>query len=136
MTNIDNPGARERCPNCGAQEVAAATPSTVYACGSSDYDQRPGTFSTRWDDIESAHDFVVSWCVDDNGDTEALVAYVTARDAAIRAAARREALLWAAEWLGRGVPDEPTERTDVQQALVEAEQELTRLALAADGEKR
>lgn len=32
------------CPMCGAVEVDAMTPRTVYACGSSDYDQRPGTF--------------------------------------------------------------------------------------------
>lgn len=32
------------CPKCGAPEVSANTPRTVYACGSSDYDQRPGTF--------------------------------------------------------------------------------------------
>lgn len=32
------------CPLCRAPEVDAATPRTVYACGSSDYDQRPGTF--------------------------------------------------------------------------------------------
>ncbi len=34
----------DKCPQCGAEEVEANTPSTVYACGSSDYDQRPGTF--------------------------------------------------------------------------------------------
>ena len=33
------------CPGCGAKEVEAMTPRTVYACGSSDYDQRPGTFT-------------------------------------------------------------------------------------------
>lgn len=32
------------CPNCGAHEVEAYTPMTVYACGSKDYDQRPNTF--------------------------------------------------------------------------------------------
>lgn len=36
--------AKAKCPNCGAPEVEASTPRTVYACGSSDYDQRPGTF--------------------------------------------------------------------------------------------
>jgi len=36
-----------RCPQCGAPEVDASTPSTVYSCGSSDYDQRPGTFRRR-----------------------------------------------------------------------------------------
>jgi hypothetical protein len=34
----------EKCPVCGAPEVDAMTPRTTYACGSSDYDQRPGTF--------------------------------------------------------------------------------------------
>jgi len=32
------------CPNCFKSEVAYLSPRTVYACGSSDYDQRPGTF--------------------------------------------------------------------------------------------
>jgi hypothetical protein len=32
------------CPTCGKPEVEASTPHTVYACGSRDYDQRPGTF--------------------------------------------------------------------------------------------
>lgn len=32
------------CPGCGAEEVEADTPLTTYACGSKDYDQRPGTF--------------------------------------------------------------------------------------------
>lgn len=32
------------CPECGSKEVDASTPRTVYDCGSSDYDQRPGTF--------------------------------------------------------------------------------------------
>lgn len=32
------------CPKCCATEVdAPSTPRTIYACGSSDYDQRPGT---------------------------------------------------------------------------------------------
>lgn len=35
------------CPTCGAQEVEADTPRTTYACGSSDYDQRPGTFDQK-----------------------------------------------------------------------------------------
>ena len=33
------------CPVCGAEEISAMTPRTVYKCGSSDYDQRPGTFN-------------------------------------------------------------------------------------------
>ena len=32
------------CPECGVKEVDSLTPRTVYACGSSDYDQRDGTF--------------------------------------------------------------------------------------------
>lgn len=36
---------KDFCPICNAPEVDAMTPRTVYACGSSDYDQRPGTFS-------------------------------------------------------------------------------------------
>ena len=34
----------EGCPACGSPEVDAMNPSTVYACGSSDYDGRPDTF--------------------------------------------------------------------------------------------
>lgn len=34
----------DKCPECGADEVDTMTPWTVYACGSYDYDQRPGTF--------------------------------------------------------------------------------------------
>ena len=37
----------EGCPSCGSPEADAMTPRTVYACGSSDYDQRPGTFSQK-----------------------------------------------------------------------------------------
>jgi hypothetical protein len=33
-----------RCPKCNSEEIDATTPRTVYACGSSDYDQRPNTF--------------------------------------------------------------------------------------------
>lgn len=33
-----------KCQECGSDEVDANTPRTVYSCGSSDYDQRPGTF--------------------------------------------------------------------------------------------
>lgn len=32
------------CPKCGALEIDAMTPRTIYKCGSSDYDQRPNTF--------------------------------------------------------------------------------------------
>lgn len=34
----------DKCPACGAEEVESNTPRTTYACGSSDYDGRPGTF--------------------------------------------------------------------------------------------
>jgi len=34
----------DTCPSCGAAEIDHNSPRTVYACGSSDYDQRPGTF--------------------------------------------------------------------------------------------
>jgi hypothetical protein len=37
----------EKCPACAAPEVPATTPRTVYACGSSDYDQRPGSFVSK-----------------------------------------------------------------------------------------
>lgn len=39
------PSREDRCPECGASEVEANTPRTVYGCGSSDYDQRPGSFT-------------------------------------------------------------------------------------------
>ena len=39
--------SKEGCPACGSPEVDAMTPRTVYDCGSSDYDQRPGTFSQK-----------------------------------------------------------------------------------------
>ena len=38
-----------KCPECGAKEVASFHPRTVYACGSSDYDQRDGTFEKGFD---------------------------------------------------------------------------------------
>lgn len=34
-----------KCPKCGAPEIEADTPATVYECQSRDYDQRPGTFN-------------------------------------------------------------------------------------------
>ena len=37
-------GSDGKCPNCGAMEVDAMSPRTIYECGSSDYDQRPNTF--------------------------------------------------------------------------------------------
>ena len=35
---------RGKCPKCGSVEIPAMSPRTFYECGSSDYDQRPGTF--------------------------------------------------------------------------------------------
>ena len=34
----------ERCPCCSSVEIASSGPRTKYDCGSSDYDQRPGSF--------------------------------------------------------------------------------------------
>lgn len=34
---------KQGCPFCSAPEVDSNSPRTVYACGTSDYDQRPGT---------------------------------------------------------------------------------------------
>lgn len=34
----------EKCPECGSEEISTMMPRTLYECGSSDYDQRPGTF--------------------------------------------------------------------------------------------
>jgi len=34
----------DKCPKCGMEEVSALHPRTLYACGSSDFDRRPGTF--------------------------------------------------------------------------------------------
>ena len=49
---------------------------------------------------------------------------IRARDAAVR----REALREAADWLARCVPDEPTERNEWQQVLVEAADSLCAIA--------
>lgn len=35
---------RCKCPVCGSEEIDAMTARTIYDCGSSDYDARPGTF--------------------------------------------------------------------------------------------
>lgn len=40
--NKNIPG--DKCPECGAEEIEAGTPRTKYACGSTNYDGRPGTF--------------------------------------------------------------------------------------------
>lgn len=44
MTGMTSNVPGGKCPACGAPEVDASHPRTFYACGSSDYDQRPGTF--------------------------------------------------------------------------------------------
>ena len=36
-----------QCPRCRAPEVPRVGPRTVYACGSSDYDQRAGTLEIK-----------------------------------------------------------------------------------------
>ncbi len=36
--------AGQYCPMCGSPEVDHYGPATKYACGSTDFDQRPGTF--------------------------------------------------------------------------------------------
>jgi len=36
--------SKTRCPKCGSAELPTSSPRTFYVCGSSDYDQRPGTF--------------------------------------------------------------------------------------------
>jgi hypothetical protein len=41
FTNQEND---QKCPKCKAKEAESMTPRTVYECGSSDYDQRTGTF--------------------------------------------------------------------------------------------
>lgn len=35
---------KQKCPECGSEEIEGGSPRTTYSCGSSDYDQRPGTF--------------------------------------------------------------------------------------------
>jgi len=52
MMAKNNPG--DTCDQCGAPEVEAMTPRTVYACGSSDYDHRPGTFTRGENCVKSA----------------------------------------------------------------------------------
>ena len=37
------------CPSCGLPEVDCLEPRTKYECGSSDYDQRPGSFVKKCD---------------------------------------------------------------------------------------
>ena len=45
MPLMTSNGIKEKCLKCEAIEVDAMTPRTVYKCGSSDYDQRPNTFT-------------------------------------------------------------------------------------------
>ena len=35
------------CPGCGAAEIDGHTPRTLFACGSSDYDERPHAFVNK-----------------------------------------------------------------------------------------
>jgi ssDNA-binding Zn-finger/Zn-ribbon topoisomerase 1 len=42
-----------KCPVCGEEEVEFEHPRTKYACGSTDYDQRPGTFKKGVDCINN-----------------------------------------------------------------------------------
>ena len=35
---------KQKCPECGSEEIEGGSPRTTYSCGSSDYDQRPETF--------------------------------------------------------------------------------------------
>ena len=49
------------CPICGSPEVEAETPRTVYACGSSDYDQRPGTLKAKCDRPTPITDAASKW---------------------------------------------------------------------------
>lgn len=41
---MPNPTNTGHCPFCNAPEVNAETARTVYACGTSSYDDRPGTW--------------------------------------------------------------------------------------------
>ncbi len=52
----------DKCPKCGAIEIEADTPRTVYSCGSSDYDNRPGTFK-RGDNCNMDIEFI-KWMVE------------------------------------------------------------------------
>ncbi len=51
----------DKCPKCGAVEIEADTPRTVYSCGSSDYDNRPGTFK-RGDNCNMDIEFIKWMC--------------------------------------------------------------------------
>lgn len=46
----------DTCPKCGSDEVPSNGPRTTYACGSSDYDQRPSTFRCGTNCIGGAPD--------------------------------------------------------------------------------
>ncbi len=47
---------KNKCPKCGSCEVEAQNPATVYECGSSEYDQRLGTFH------QSPQCKIISYC--------------------------------------------------------------------------
>lgn len=72
--------------------------------------ETPEAFTSRL--VCNAHDY------------DAALPLIRSRDAAVR----REAIREAADWLARCVPDEPTERNEWQQALVEAADSLCAIA--------
>ncbi len=98
------------CPICKAKEVETNTPRTVYACGSSDYDQRPGTLipkcipapaptgcdSAMLDWLEKHHvEFAeelhrIGWTSPTNAQWEKLKFFLRRIRAAIRAAMQAE----------------------------------------------
>lgn len=47
-----------KCPRCGAPEVEAPGPRTVYACGSSDYDGRPGSHRFKCKELSLVEQYV------------------------------------------------------------------------------
>ncbi len=53
----------DKCPRCGAAEVASNTPRTTYACGTSDYDGRPGTLRTE---THHAVESLMGWAYTDS----------------------------------------------------------------------
>lgn len=61
LSKLNDPS--ERCPRCGAAEVASNTPRTTYACGTSDYDGRPGTLQA---DTRVAVKELCGWALTDS----------------------------------------------------------------------
>lgn len=47
-----------RCPYCGSKEVSFYNPRTKYACGTTSYDDRPGTFQRTNDCIKGSLKFI------------------------------------------------------------------------------